>query len=85
MLSWSRDTVLSSRSLVKHLPDWFPGTGFKRRARHGMKLSHEMVNAPFDTVKEDLVCSPLRRLRLNDNLIGCDRVAQGNIEAFACP
>jgi hypothetical protein len=46
---------LSHVLLVKHVPDWFPGTGFKRRARHGKKLSTEMVNAPFDMVKQDLV------------------------------
>jgi hypothetical protein len=49
-------SFLTLSLLVKHVPDWFPGTGFKRRARHGMKLSYEMVNAPFNTVKEDIVC-----------------------------
>lgn len=50
-----RHEFLMLSCTVKHLPDWFPGTGFKQRARYGMKLSHEMVNAPFNMVKEDLV------------------------------
>lgn len=58
----SRDLLSFSRYpySVKHVPDWFPGTGFKRRARHGKKLSYEMVNAPFNMVKQDLVCSHSR-------------------------
>jgi hypothetical protein len=47
--------IVLTHSIVQCLPDWFPGTGFKRRAQYGRKLSHEMVNAPFNMVKEDLV------------------------------
>ncbi|KAH9017371.1 cytochrome P450 [Lactarius pseudohatsudake] len=50
---------------LKHLPDWFLGTGFKRRARHGMRLIDEMVNASFDMVKEDL------HSLVHDNLDEC--------------
>ena len=32
----------------------FSGTEFKQRERDGRMLSCEMVNAPFNTVKEDL-------------------------------
>ena len=83
VLPGSRERVLflTLSLLVKHVPDWFPGTGFKRRARHGMKLSYEMVNAPFNTVKEDIVC--FYCAYGDDNWL--HRVAQRNFEAFACP
>lgn len=77
LLTLASESILPGALLVndfpalKHLPDWFPGTEFKRRARHGMKLSHEMVNAPFTTVKEDLLKGTSKHSLVHDNLDEC--------------
>jgi hypothetical protein len=42
--------------MLKHLPLWFPGAGFKRQAVEWRKAVHEMVDVPFDAVKRALVC-----------------------------
>ncbi|KAI9451431.1 cytochrome P450 [Lactarius psammicola] len=77
LLTLASESILPGALLVndfpalKHVPDWFPGTGFKRRARHGMRLSHEMVNAPFSMVKEDLLKGTSRHSLVHDNLDEC--------------
>ncbi|KAH8987301.1 cytochrome P450 [Lactarius akahatsu] len=77
LLTLTSESTLSGALLVndfpalKHLPDWFPGTGFKRRARHGMRLIDEMVNAPFNMVKEDLLKGTSKHSLVHDNLDGC--------------
>jgi hypothetical protein len=43
--------------MLKHLPLWFPGAGFKRQAIGWRKAVYEMVDVPFDAVKRALVCS----------------------------
>jgi cytochrome P450 len=40
--------------LLKHLPDWFPGAGFKRYAKESRALTDEMADWPFEKVKADL-------------------------------
>lgn len=42
--------------LVKYLPTWLPGMGFKRDALIAAEDVQEAVNAPFDFVKSELVC-----------------------------
>ncbi|KAH9003795.1 cytochrome P450 [Lactarius hatsudake] len=77
LLTLASESMLPGALLVKdcpalkHLPDWFPGTGFKRRARHGRRLVDEMVNAPFNMVKEDLLRGTLKHSFVHDNLDEC--------------
>ncbi|KAH9033949.1 cytochrome P450, partial [Lactarius hengduanensis] len=77
LLTLTSESMLPGALLVndfpalKHLPDWFPGTGFKRRARRGMRVIDEMVNAPFDMVKEDLLKRTLKHSLVHDNLDEC--------------
>jgi len=64
--------VSNQVSLVKYVPEWFPGAGFQKKARLWRKLSREMNTAPFEAVKKALV-SPLLfsfviMLRLSRNL-----------------
>jgi hypothetical protein len=40
---------------VLNLPDWCPGSSIKRDARVSTNLSKEMVNVPFDYVKQHMV------------------------------
>ena len=39
---------------MKHVPDWFPGAGFKQFAKAGRELIDVAVNGPLDYVKESL-------------------------------
>ena len=34
--------------ILKYLPDWFPGAGFKRRAAVWKRIAHNMRDAPFE-------------------------------------
>jgi hypothetical protein len=50
-----RYLVVSNISLVKHVPEWMPGAGFKTKAKEWRKLSQAMINVPYDMVKEKFV------------------------------
>ena len=39
---------------LRHLPDWFPGTGFKQTARQWKKDSDEVMNVPVDFVTQQM-------------------------------
>ncbi|KAI0270485.1 cytochrome P450 [Gloeopeniophorella convolvens] len=77
LLTLASESMLPGALLVndfpalKHLPDWFPGTGFKQRARHGARLVYEMVNRPFDMVREDMLKGTTKRSVVHDNLDEC--------------
>ena len=43
--------------LVKHLPLWFPGAGFKRKAIEWRKKMEEFVDRPYDHVRQRMVRS----------------------------
>jgi hypothetical protein len=40
---------------VRHLPEWLPGAGFKRKAKILRKKVIDMHTLPFQFVKEQLV------------------------------
>ena len=42
---------------MKHLPDWFPGAGFKRNARIWKKKMEEFVDEPYAFVLNERVQS----------------------------
>jgi hypothetical protein len=48
--------------LVKHVPAWFPGAGFQKKARLWRKFAVEMNVAPFAAVKQALVSSAVFQL-----------------------
>lgn len=41
--------------LVKYIPYWFPGAGFKRKAKEWYKSSPAMLRTPYETTKEQIV------------------------------
>ncbi|KAJ7110411.1 cytochrome P450 [Mycena epipterygia] len=47
--------LVDSIPLLKHIPDWFPGAGFKRLAKEGREVGRALVNKPFAEVKRQLV------------------------------
>ena len=49
--------MLTIRPEVKHVPDWFPGAGFKHFAKEGGRLFDLAVDGPLEHGKEDLKVS----------------------------
>lgn len=52
---------------MKYIPDWFPGAGFKGKAKVWRKYVMAMIDNPFDYVKKSMVsvnpwCLPTRLL-----------------------
>ncbi|KII84582.1 hypothetical protein PLICRDRAFT_117752, partial [Plicaturopsis crispa FD-325 SS-3] len=45
---------VESFPFLKHVPEWMPGAGFKRKAREWHLVADEMYNKPFNTTKEDI-------------------------------
>jgi hypothetical protein len=43
--------------VLKYVPSWFPGAGFKRKAAHYAAVNAEVVNLPFKTVQRKMVSS----------------------------
>ena len=41
--------------ILKHVPSWFPGAGFQRKAAHWRAVNVSLVENPFRYVKEQLV------------------------------
>ncbi|KAJ7189263.1 cytochrome P450 [Mycena filopes] len=40
--------------LLKYVPDWFPGAGFKRQAKAWRKIAEDFRDVPFDEVKHQV-------------------------------
>ncbi|KAI0932004.1 hypothetical protein AcV5_004645 [Taiwanofungus camphoratus] len=38
--------------LLRHVPSWMPGAGFKRQAQEWRKLNRAMLNEPFEMVRQ---------------------------------
>jgi len=47
---------------VKYVPAWFPGAGFKNKAREWYELRREMTERPYVNAKEKIVSLFLSRL-----------------------
>lgn len=41
--------------LMKYVPDWFPGAGWKRKARAYAELNRKLCTEPFELVEKRLV------------------------------
>ncbi|KAI0056400.1 cytochrome P450 [Artomyces pyxidatus] len=46
--------LVNDLPILKHFPEWLPGMGFKSLARHGRKLGEEVVDAPFQFIKNGM-------------------------------
>ena len=40
---------------LKYIPAWFPGAGFRRKARKWSELVHEMIEKPYTVAKQRIV------------------------------
>jgi hypothetical protein len=43
--------------LLKYVPSWFPGAGFKRMAAHYAAVNAEVVDRPFNIIQRKMVSS----------------------------
>jgi hypothetical protein len=41
--------------ILKYVPSWFPGAGFKKKAERWRAVNHTMAERPFRHVQEQLV------------------------------
>jgi hypothetical protein len=41
--------------VLKHIPEWFPFAGFKRKAKEWRKLARMMVDVPYEAAKREIV------------------------------
>ena len=55
--------------ILKHIPSWFPGAGFKKRAASVKVLILSLAEKPFRYVKDQLV---------RDRLLEIPQVCSGN-------
>ncbi|TFY76981.1 hypothetical protein EWM64_g7032 [Hericium alpestre] len=46
--------LVNTLPFLKQFPEWLPGMGFKRHARYVFELGQEMINSPFEFVKENI-------------------------------
>ena len=51
-------SLISRFSAVRHLPSWFPGAGFKRKAAVWKKEVERLVDEPFEYVEKMMARSP---------------------------
>lgn len=47
--------LVDSFPMLKHVPSWFPGAGFKRKAKRWRQNLEDFVNIPFDEVQRQMV------------------------------
>ena len=45
---------------MKHIPKWFPGAGFKKKAEYYGSMVRKMVSTPFEEARESVVSGPKR-------------------------
>ena len=50
--------LVSSFPILKHIPSWFPGAGFKRYFQSFSKTVDAMLLSPFEDAKQNLVSLP---------------------------
>ncbi|KAJ8690632.1 hypothetical protein PTI98_012043 [Pleurotus ostreatus] len=48
-------TLVDFIPLLKHLPSWMPGGGFKREARKCQALVQAMIDIPFESVRDSVI------------------------------
>lgn len=53
--------------ILKHVPSWVPGAGFKRRAKEWKIVADHMFDAPFEALKKSVVHS---RSSINFGTVG---------------
>jgi len=50
--------TVNALPFLRYLPSFVPGAGFQRKAEECRVLTTEMLDLPFDLVKENIVTDP---------------------------
>ncbi|KAJ7454676.1 cytochrome P450 [Mycena latifolia] len=61
--------------ILKHVPAWVPGAGFRRQAAKWKKSLHRMLDLPFDAAKHALNDGTPRLSFVVENLLSLDQYA----------
>ena len=54
--------ILGALCLVRYVPEWFPGAGWKKTAASWARTLSEMTDIPHEFVKQQMVCNFLQVL-----------------------
>ncbi|KAF8642415.1 hypothetical protein AX16_009680 [Volvariella volvacea WC 439] len=54
--------------ILKHIPAWFPGAGFKRKAKEWRKASRGMVDEPFSLARKDFYAGTASKSLVTDEM-----------------
>ncbi|KAJ7142221.1 cytochrome P450 [Mycena epipterygia] len=60
--------LVDSIPLLKHVPDWFPGAGFKHKAKEWKQLGRTLMAVPFEEVKRQLASGTARHSFSSESL-----------------
>ncbi|KAJ6467947.1 cytochrome P450 [Mycena vitilis] len=67
--------LVESIPALQHIPDWFPGAGFKRKAKEWRKVTRDLLDVPFTDAKRNIAMgaastsfTSLHLRALNDSL-----------------
>lgn len=59
---------------MKHIPEWFPGAGFKRKAKEWRKLFMDLADRPYAFVKQQM------KQGINEPSYVSQLLEQGNLD-----
>ena len=55
--------LLKIHAAVRYIPEWFPGTGFQKVARHGRERLHQLRSLPYEWTRKQIVLHTPTRLQ----------------------
>ncbi|KAI6155470.1 cytochrome P450 [Pisolithus tinctorius] len=82
-LSPERTAALAAFPFLQHLPDWFPGAGFKRQAAYSRQLAAQVLNEPFNLTKKDIASGNAPPSIVADCLSQIDETVDYDTQEFA--
>ncbi|KAJ7697221.1 cytochrome P450 [Mycena rosella] len=62
--------LVNTFPMLKYVPSWFPGAGFKRQAQEWKQLARAMIDTPFAETKRQMASGTAPRSFTADNLHG---------------
>jgi len=76
-------TQLECFNIVRHLPEWFPGAGFKRKAAQWRPKMEDFVDIPFQSVLNAVVSALVdRRLGRSHKVYSCSQRDNTAVPSF---
>ncbi|KAL4061713.1 cytochrome P450 [Scleroderma yunnanense] len=75
--------LVDSIPILKYVPEWFPGTGFKRKAREWKVVIDELLDRPYQFVKDQMTAAAIHSMFLAMTLYPeVQKKAQAEIDAI---